>query len=413
MSKAGWETKTLGEACQIKPPKAEARRQLVEADLVTFAPMEDLEIGQKFLIPMKTRPLSEVAGSYTYFADGDVLLAKITPCFENGKLGIAADLTNGIGFGSSEYLVFRPTESLSSEWLYYFLDRQIFRDEGAQNMTGAVGHKRVAKEFIENYPIPLPPLPEQHRIVAILGAAFDHIATAKANCEANLMNARAIFESHLQAVFTQRGDGWEEKPIGEVCDLLNGYAFKSGDAVTSSSTQLIRMGNLYGNVLTLDRSPVFYPDQFALEHQKYLLAEGDIIMSLTGTTDKEDYGYAVRVPESSLTLLMNQRIVKFDSVNERLVNPDYLLLFLRSRVFLDVLYATANGTRQANLSSVTIKNLLIPLYSVENQKFIATSLMSLQKETLSLPLLSILHSPSIMRPVDPVSAQPSIDVQRS
>jgi type I restriction enzyme S subunit len=235
--------------------------------------------------------------------------------------------------------------------------------------------------------IPFPPLPEQHRIVAILDAAFDHIATARANCEANLLNARAIFESHLQAVFTQRGDGWVEKPIGEVCDLLNGYAFKSGDAVTSSSTQLIRMGNLYGNVLTLDRSPVFYPDQFSLEHQKYLLAEGDIIMSLTGTTDKEDYGYAVRVPASNLALLMNQRIVKFDSINERLVNRDYLLLFLRSRVFLDVLYATANGTRQANLSSVTIKTLVIPLYSVEKQKFIADSLMLLQKETQRLASL--------------------------
>ena len=74
--------------------------------------MEDLGIDQKFLVSTQTRPLTDVAGSYTYFADGDVLLAKITPCFENGKLGIAADLTNGIGFGSSEYIVFRPDASV-------------------------------------------------------------------------------------------------------------------------------------------------------------------------------------------------------------------------------------------------------------------------------------------------------------
>ena len=91
--KTGWQTQTLAEVCQIKPPKAEARRTLAETDLVSFVPMEDLGIDQKILVPTQTKPLADVAGSYTYFADGDVLLAKITPCFENGKLGIAADLS--------------------------------------------------------------------------------------------------------------------------------------------------------------------------------------------------------------------------------------------------------------------------------------------------------------------------------
>ena len=209
--KAGWQTKTLAEACQIKPPKIEARRRLSSTSLVSFVPMEGLGIDQKFLTPRLSKSLVEVSGSYTYFADGDVLLAKITPCFENGKLGIATDLTNGIGFGSSEYIVFRPNKTLNKEWLYYFLSREAFRTEGAQRMAGAVGHKRVAKEFIEGYPIPVPPLPEQRRIVGILDEAFEGIATAKANAEKNLQNARAVFESHLNAVFTQRGEGWVEK----------------------------------------------------------------------------------------------------------------------------------------------------------------------------------------------------------
>ncbi len=175
-------------------------------------------IDQKLFVPIQTRPFGEVAGSYTYFADGDVLLAKITPCFENGKLGIASNLTNGVGFGSSEYIVFRPIQTLSKDWLYYCLSQQSFRDEGAAKMTGAVGHKRVAKEFIESYPIPVPPLAEQQRIVAFLDEAFAGIATARANAEKNLQNARALFESHLNAVFTQgsqsvaegRGEGWVE-----------------------------------------------------------------------------------------------------------------------------------------------------------------------------------------------------------
>jgi type I restriction enzyme S subunit len=154
--KVRWQSKPLADVCQIKPPKAEARQRISGKELVSFVPMEDLGIDQKIMVPTQTRPLEDVAGSYTYFADGDVLLAKITPCFENGKLGIADKLTNGIGFGSSEYIVFRPSPAVDKEWLYYFLYRQSFRDEGAARMSGAVGHKRVSKEFIESYPIPVP-----------------------------------------------------------------------------------------------------------------------------------------------------------------------------------------------------------------------------------------------------------------
>ena len=104
-----WHTKALTDICEIKPSKSEARRRFKNSDHVSFIPMEDLGIDQKFIEPKSERQFSQVASSYTYFADGDVLLAKITPCFENGKLGIARGLTNGIGFGSSEYIVFRRT----------------------------------------------------------------------------------------------------------------------------------------------------------------------------------------------------------------------------------------------------------------------------------------------------------------
>lgn len=209
--KKGWEVKRLGEVCLIKPPKSEVRKQLCNADLVSFVPMENLGINKKYLIPSQVKHLDEVVGSYTYFAENDVLLAKITPCFENGKLGIAQNLFNGVGFGSSEYIVFRTPQSLHNEFLYYFLSREQFREEGAQMMSGAVGHKRVAKDFIENYQIPLPTLPEQRRIVAILDKAFAAIVTAKENAEKNLQNVRELFDSYLQGVFANPGDGWEVK----------------------------------------------------------------------------------------------------------------------------------------------------------------------------------------------------------
>jgi type I restriction enzyme S subunit len=207
--KTGWQKKTLADVCAIKPPKAEARERVAADALVSFAPMEDLGIDRKFLHATQVKPLASVVGSYTYFAEGDVLLAKITPCFENGKLGIAAGLSNGIGFGSSEFIVFRPGASLDKEYLYYYLSRADFRTDGAARMGGAVGQQRVPKEFIESYPIPLPPFPEQRRVVGILDESLEGIATAKANARKNLQNARALFESHLQSVFAQRGEGWD------------------------------------------------------------------------------------------------------------------------------------------------------------------------------------------------------------
>lgn len=385
--KAGWEAVRLADVCTFRPPKSEARKRLAETDIVSFAPMEDLGVDQKYLKPSGVRPLGSVAGSYTYFADGDVLLAKITPCFENGKLGIARDLENGIGFGSSEYFVIRPSSRVTAEYLYYFLSQPSFREAGAQSMTGAVGHKRVAKDFLEEHVLPLPPPAEQQRIVAILDEAFAGIATARAAAEQNRQNARALFESHLQSVFSQRGEGWVEKRLGDLCDFLNGFAFKSGDAVAESNTQLVRMGNLYGNQLDLDRSPVFYPDSFATAHSRYVLQDGDIIMSLTGTTGKEDYGFAVRIPSCGHTLLMNQRIMKFDAIRCDMIDDGYLLHYLRSRCFLDLLYPTANGTRQANLSSVTMKLLPVPLPALKEQRAVAAILDDLHEETQRLEAL--------------------------
>ncbi|RRW37584.1 restriction endonuclease subunit S [Ectopseudomonas oleovorans] len=213
--KSDWSIKHLHEVCTFKPAKAEAKATLSETDEVSFAPMDDLGINRKYLEPSSTRLLADVAGSYTYFANGDVLLAKITPCFENGKLGIAHNLVNGVGFGSSEYFVIRPHPELAAEYLYYFFLQQSFREQGAKSMTGAVGHKRVTKDFLETFKLPVPPLVEQHRLIAIFDKAFDSIAKARANAEKNVQNARELFESHLQSKLSKQ-PGWEGKTLRQV-----------------------------------------------------------------------------------------------------------------------------------------------------------------------------------------------------
>ncbi|HBR12763.1 MAG TPA: hypothetical protein DD740_11335 [Chryseobacterium sp.] len=197
----GWEERKLGEICIIKPPKKEAKEVVGVEDLVTFLPMEDLGICAKETTPNKARKLKEVSGSYTYFKEGDILLAKITPCFENGKLSIARNLVNKIGFGSSEYVVFRTNKELLNEYLFYFLSRDTFRAEGKRKMQGAVGHKRISKEFIEDALIYLPSLHTQQEIVLQLDALSEQTKQLEAKYKTKLGNLEELRKSILEKAF--------------------------------------------------------------------------------------------------------------------------------------------------------------------------------------------------------------------
>ena len=112
------------------------------------------------------KKLSDVRkGSYTYFKENDIILAKITPCMENGKCAIASELTNNIGMGSSEFHIFRCTDKINNKYLFTYLNRNVIRKEAEQNMTGASGHRRVPITFYENLDIPLPSMDKQIEIV--------------------------------------------------------------------------------------------------------------------------------------------------------------------------------------------------------------------------------------------------------
>jgi type I restriction enzyme S subunit len=256
------------------------------------------------------------------------------------------------------------SDELSAKFLSYGINKYL---QDIEDVTGFTTVKHISASQIKNIEFPIPPIPEQQRIVAILDQAFADIERARANAEKNLKNARELFDSYLNQVFSQRGEGWVEKSLREVCDFLNGFAFKSSDALDESNVQLIRMGNLYKNVLNLDRKPSFYPSGFADEYKKYLLTEGDLIISLTGTTGKRDYGFTVEVPACDRQLLLNQRIAKIKEVDANQIQKRFLLRILKSPFFLDELYASANGTRQANLSTSALKDIAISFPSIERQ----------------------------------------------
>ena len=373
--KAGWQIKALCEVCQIKPQKSEARNKIAADELVSFLPMEALGIDKKFVRANQEKPLSEVAGSYTYFAEGDVLLAKITPCFENGKLGIAEGLTNGIGFGSSEYIVFRPDETLNKEWLYYYLARESFRVEGAARMSGAVGHKRVAKEFIEGYAIPIPPLSEQQRIVGILDQAFDGIAVAKTNAEKNLQNARALFESHLQSVFTQRGERWVEKKLSDVCAITSTLV----DPRKDKFLDLTHVGA--GNIES--QTGVFVDLKTAREEG---LISGKFLFDETMVLYSKIRPYLMKVARPDFNGLCSADMYPLAPLPNE-ITRDYLFHLLLSKPFTD--YAI-QGSARAGMPKVNREHLFeyrTWLPDVKRQAELTVQLDALREETQRLESL--------------------------
>ena len=189
----------LADVVEINPKKSEVRK-LTPETLVSFIPMEDMNTDRPSFVPSKQRALGEVITGYSYFRNNDVLLAKITPCFENGKAGIARNLLNSIGFGSTEFYVLRASEKVLPEFVYYIVTRPDFREEGAQNMAGTAGQQRVRREFLEDYEIPLPPVDEQRRIVAEIEGYEREIAQLGIEIE----NKRARIQQVIDA--TWNGD---------------------------------------------------------------------------------------------------------------------------------------------------------------------------------------------------------------
>jgi type I restriction enzyme S subunit len=279
----------------------------------------------------------------------------------SGTMGKVAIVPPNIkkGIINQALLKLTPSKNLDIEYLRYWMSSPDFIQRIEENTVGTAIKNVASVKILKEIEVPVPSLQEQQQIVTILDQAFEAIDQAKANIEKNIANAKELFQSKLNAIFSQKGDGWEEKSLGQVCYVLNGYAFKSKEVIEESNTQLLRMGNLYKNVLDLNRNPVFYPDSFSEKYKEYLLKEGDLIMSLTGTVDKTDYGYTVKVPQVDVNLLLNQRIMKIEVHNSQILNKDYLKNYLLSPDFLTRLYDTSSGTRQANLSSRIILNLNI------------------------------------------------------
>lgn len=254
-------------------------------DLVSFVPMAALSAETASVVVEEVRAYSEVSKGYTPFQDGDVLVAKITPCFENNKIG-QARLTRAIGLGSTEFHVVRPhSGQADARFLMHFLRQDHVRREGERKMTGSAGQRRVPEHVLADLDVPLPSLAEQRRIAAILDGAD----ALRAKRRATLVR----LDEMAQAIFVEMfGDlrlntsGWESSQVlGDVAEVTSGITKgRKLPAVAVRSVPYLAVANVQDRALDLTNTKQI--DASEDEIARYRLQPNDLVLTEGGDPDK-------------------------------------------------------------------------------------------------------------------------------
>ncbi len=337
----GWREVKFSDFVQINP---QVKLQIGQE--YSFVEMKDLNENQKKAYSTQIRKLK--GGSK--FINDDTLFARITPCLENGKICQVNKLKNKQGFGSTEFLVFREKNSVSSSNFIYYLSRwQKVRSFAELNMSGTSGRQRVSKEAFNELVLALPPLPEQKAIAEVLSSLDDKIEL--------LHRQNKTLEDIGQTIFMEQfgkyqiGDklpkDWRVGKIGDFVDILSGFAFKSKDFIEGGKFGLVTIKNVQNGVFVekmkdkLNFVPEKMPDYCNLK-------TGDILLSLTGNV-----GRVCHVIGKNY--LLNQRVAKLEAKNK--TDFSFVYLFFRQKDILNLLEGIASGTAQQNLSPVKTKEL--------------------------------------------------------
>lgn len=345
----------LGDVCDINPKG----KQFPDSYEVTFVPMQNVtENG--FVDTTLTKKYEEVKKGFSYFQENDVLFAKITPCMENGKGGIAKNLSNKVGFGSTEFHVLRPEPKLlTSEWLYYLTSWAEFRKKCEKNMTGSAGQKRVPKSFLETYEINLPSLEEQRHIAAVLDKVSELISKRKAQLD----KLDELVKSRFVEMFgdpVSNPKGWDKGTIRDV--ITEAKYGTSKPAVEGGAFKYLRMGNITydGHLDLTDLKYIDIPDS---EIEKYLVKKGDVLFNRTNSKELVGKTCVFDVDEP---MVIAGYIIRV-RVNDKVL-PEYLSAVLNSRYGKQTLAEMCKAiVGQANINAQELQNIAILIPPIELQ----------------------------------------------
>lgn len=239
-----------------------------------FVEMKDLEDGNKICSPSVKRKTSSGAR----FQERDTLFARITPCLENGKICQVRNLENGVGFGSTEFLVFRGKENVSDNEFVFYLSRwNEVRDFAESNFEGTSGRQRVPKNCFDNLKLKFPPLPEQTAIASILSSLDDKIDLLHRQNKTLEQLAETLFR---QWFVEEAEESWEEKSLDEVAEFLNGLACqKYPPKQNETGLPVIKIKEM--------KSGITEATDYATSEvpEKYIIQNGDMLFSWSGSLE--------------------------------------------------------------------------------------------------------------------------------
>lgn len=345
----GWTEVALGDVCEVNPKP----RSLPGIDEeVAFLGMASVHVNGT-TDAGELRRFGEVSKGYTQFERGDVLVAKITPCFENGKIA-QADPRTPVAAGSTEFHVVRPREDVDARYVLHYLRQPWVRLAGERRMTGSGGQRRVPASFVATLPLPLPPLDEQRRIAAILDKADE--------LRAKRRSALDKLESLTQSIFLDMfGDpvgnsrAWPRSALGEVAATASGGTpDRAEPRYFGGAIRWVKSGELHSGVV-VDTEETLTPEGLANSAAK-LLPPGTLLVAMYGATA----GVVATLGVSAAT---NQAVCSITPGPR--IDGTFLTQVLR--LMSRKLLARRHGGAQPNLSQKVIRHLEIPVPPLDMQ----------------------------------------------
>ncbi|WLE95340.1 MAG: restriction endonuclease subunit S [Candidatus Electrothrix communis] len=307
---------------------------------------------------------------------GDVLFATIRPTLQ--RIAIVPEVLNG-EVCSTGYFVLRPKEEvINNKFLYHFLFTETFMSAMESKQKGA-SYPAVNNGDVQEQLIPFPPLPEQKRIVTILDKAFAGIDQVIANTDKNLANARDVFESYLNGVFTRKGAGWVDKKVGDICSIKHGFAFKSKFFSNEGEHIVLTPGSFYekGGFRDRGKKTKYYlgeiPDAFILNKGDFLIAMTEQAAGLLGSS--------LIVPESN-RFLHNQRLGLVQRKDGTVWDNHFFHHQFNTQYFRNSVQETASGLKVRHTSPKKLADISISFPTkLSAQKKVSAQLNKMESET--------------------------------
>jgi type I restriction enzyme S subunit len=342
---------------------------LQNSDTVSFVPMSALSAESASVEEEQDRPYSEVSKGYTSFESGDVLVAKITPCFENGKIAQAI-LQNRIGIGSTEFHVIRPhAGKTDGRFLHHFLRQPKIRIAGERRMTGSGGQRRVPTDFLAKLEIPLPPMAEQKRIAEVLDKAEELRSKRRA--------VLAQLDSLNQSIFLEMfGDPasilqkWPSRKLGELLEFLTSGSRGWAEYYSESGDLFLRIQNVRRDQLLLD-DIAFVKAPDTAEAKRTRVQAGDVLLSITA-----DLGRTAVVPEGLGAAYINQHL---SILRTKALVPRFLSAYFASPAGEHQVFGRNRQAVKAGLNFDDVRSFLIPVPPIELQHEFAERVTAVEK----------------------------------